>query len=183
MTRFFACLLVLVAGLAPAVSGAQTPPAPADSVARADSVSGSWGYFGGGVSFDIGGEYTRISLTPQLGVNLTRRLSLGANLRYQYINDRRLTVSRESHNYGGGLFSRYRFIPQLYGHLEYSYMSYGFATGRRGVPFLLLGVGYSHSVGKNVSFYGELLVDLIDDEDSPYDTGEPRLNFGIQTGF
>lgn len=184
MIRTLVCLHAAMAILVPTAVSAQSSSAPEDSAAAAASETrGSRIYYGGSISFDIGSDYTRISLTPHLGYKLSSKVSLGTKVRYEYLNDRRGPFNHDSHNYGGSVFSRYRFIPALYGHAEYSYMSYGYNNGRWGVPFLLVGAGYSHPMGDYASFYAEVLFDLINDENSPYDSGSPRLSFGISMGF
>ena len=88
-----------------------------------------------------------------------------------------------SHNYGASIFSRYRVIPQLYGHAELAYMSYDFPLGREGVPFLLLGGGYSQPISKSAWLFFEILFDVINDGSSPYGKWEPFIGLGIAVGF
>jgi hypothetical protein len=180
--------ILLVAGsllLQAGPAEAQSSPAPADTseAEGAPRARGSRVFFGGAISFNVWNDYTQLSLEPHVGVRLTAKVSVGGKLRYEYLNDRRGSLDYDSHNYGGSIFSRYRITPALFAQVEYAYMSYDFAPERRGVPFLLVGGGYSAPLGKNAVFYAEVLIDLIQDEHSPYEAWSPRLALGISVGF
>ena len=150
-------------------------------------------YYGGeiGVSF---GDYFSLSLSPLVGYSVTPKWSMGLKVMYQYVNDSRYSETFTSHNYGGSIFSRYRFIPQIYAHAEYAFLNYErqtyyafplpgeFRSERATAPFLLLGAGYLHKVGKNVALNLEVLFDVIQDDASPYEKGEPFISIGVWVG-
>ena len=141
-------------------------------------------YYGGAIGFSFWGDYWRISLEPLVAMKMRNpKLSVGGKLRYEYINDNRGVEEFSSHNYGGSVFSRYRLIPQIYGHAELAYMTYDYPRGREGVPFLLLGGGYSQPLGKNMWSTVEVLWDVLNDDNSPYEEGQPVVSIGVGVGF
>jgi len=140
-------------------------------------------YYGGTVGFSFWDNYFRISLEPLVGYKLNPKLSVGGKVRYEYLNDSRGAVDYDSHNFGTSVFSRYRLVPQLYGHGELAVMSYDFIGGREAVPFLLLGGGYSQLMRPNVWLNFEVLWDVLNDKNSPYESGQPMVSVGVGVGF
>ncbi len=159
-------------------------------------VSESRWYYGGNIGFNFWNDYFYLGVYPLVAYKVTPKLSIGGKIGYAYISDDRyepapaLTTS----NYGGSIFSRYRIIPQIYAHAEFAYWSYenvssfnlinnSYDTERFWVPYLLLGGGYSQNIGPNVWLFVEVLFDVINDENSPYDSGDPFVSFGAGVGF
>lgn len=151
-------------------------------------------YYGGNIGFSFWNDYFYLGVYPLVGYKVTPKLSLGAKIGYAYISDDRYEPfpALNTSNYGASIFSRYRIIPQLYAHAEFAYWSYenainittqGYDTERVWVPYLLLGGGYSQNIGPNVWLFAEVLFDVINDEDSPYESGEPFISFGVGVGF
>ncbi|NOX17176.1 MAG: hypothetical protein GXO87_02710 [Chlorobi bacterium] len=144
-------------------------------------------YYGGGLGLTFG-SYTRISIKPIIGYKITPKLSLGVTFEYEYIKDKRYPTTQTYSNYGGSVFSRFRIIPQIYLHAEYAYMSYEFSTFsggsvREGVPFLFLGGGFSQQFSPGVTGYFQILFDVLNNENSPYASGEPFYSVGVSVGF
>jgi len=161
----------------PAFYGETPLPAP----------GGSRIYYGGGLGLTFG-SYTRISIKPIIGYKITPKLSLGVTVEYEYIKDKRYPTTQTYSNYGGSVFARFRIIPQIYLHAEYAYMSYEFTTFsggsvREGVPFLFLGGGFSQQVSPGVTAYFQVLFDVLNNENSPYSSGEPFYSVGVSVGF
>lgn len=134
------------------------------------------------------GDYMRISAQPMVGYSFTPQISGGVKAAYEYVRDSRTADTFTSSNYGGSIFARYRFIPQAYLHGEFAYMSYGVRTSssttdRFGVPFLLLGGGAVQRVSPAVSVYAEVLVDVLQDKNSPYRKWQPWVSVGATVGF
>jgi hypothetical protein len=155
---------------------------------------GSKWYYGGEVGFAFSSNYFSIGVDPLVGYKVTPKLSLGAKIGYTYISDDRYEPlpALNSSNYGGSIFSRYRIIPQLYAHAEFAYWSYenaygftddGYETERVWVPFLLLGGGFSQMISPNVWAYAEVLFDVLNDSNSPYDEWDPFISVGVGVGF
>jgi hypothetical protein len=157
------------------------------------SKESSW-YYGGEVGFGFSSDYFSIGIEPIVGYKITPKFSLGGKIGYTYISDSRYDPlpTLNTSNYGGSIFSRYRIIPQLYAHAEFAYWSYenaidvtadGYETERVWVPFLLLGGGFSQMISPNVWAYAEVLFDVLNDNNSPYDEWDPWISVGVGVGF
>lgn len=205
-TLTFACGLLLVLAAAPAV--AQTtdstatgttvspttvtpPPAPAAAAPVAAKPAAPAPekklYFGGGVGVTFG-SYTRISISPLVGYPLNPKVSIGARATYEYIHDTRFSPDLSASNYGGSAFARFRFHPLAYLHAEYSYMSYEYqqafgGSTRTWVPFLYLGGGVMKPIGPRTAAFVEVLFDVLQDKNSPYDAWQPMISVGVTSGF
>jgi len=142
-------------------------------------------YWGGSITLSFGNP-THVGISPLVGFKLTPKLSIGTELTYEYL---KYDGAREgSNNYGGSAFTRYRILPQFYSHAEYRAISYEILTSpttsyRETVPFLLVGGGLSQLVAPRTYAYAEVLFDLLNDDLSPYDSGDPIISFGIGVGF
>ncbi len=151
-------------------------------------------YYGGNVGFRFWNNYLYLSVQPLVGYKVTPKFSVGGKLAYSYISDKRIDPTFNSHNFGGSIFTRYRVVPQFYLHGEFVYTSFDQITGfdlqnnkwmseRVWVPFLLLGGGVSQMVGPNVWIFAEVLVDVLNDKNSPYKKWDPFVSFGAGVGF
>jgi len=149
-------------------------------------------YYGGTLGFNFWSDYFYLSIEPMVGYKISQKFSVGGKIGYSYINYS--DEDFDTHNYGASIFSRYRVIPQIYLHGEFVYWSYETITGydlqsndyrteRNWVPFLLLGGGYVQNIGPNASLYVEVLVDVLQNENSPYEDWDPFVSFGVGIGF
>jgi hypothetical protein len=148
-------------------------------------------YYGGTIGFNFWSDYFYLSIEPMVGYKVTPKLSIGGKIGYSYINYS--DADFDTHNYGASIFSRFRVIPQIYLHGEFVYWSYetvvfnqstlNYESGRDWVPFILLGGGYVQNIGPNASLYVEVLVDVLQDENSPYEDWDPFVSFGVGIGF
>jgi len=143
-------------------------------------------YFGGYCNLSFG-KYTLIGLEPMVGFSLTKRLSVGAKIRYDYISDKRYSETYNSSNYGGSLFSRFR-LKRIYLHAEYAGYNYKLYnelgnSHREWIPFLFVGAGFSQRLGGRTSLNAQILFDVLHDEGSPYKNWEPFYSIGIGVGF
>jgi hypothetical protein len=172
-----------LAGAAQAQNFAPVDSAEADSAAVAKKPSRI--YYGGGIGFSIQGKVTQVGLQPHVGYKLGPKTSLGARAVYEYFKDSRVEPRSESHSYGGGVFSRYRFLPQAYGQAELAFRQYDWSDdrGNRSVPFFLLGAGYAQPIAAKTYLTIDVMFDLIQDPDSPYENGAPRVTTGISANF
>jgi len=144
-------------------------------------------YYGGYVNLTFG-SYTVIGVEPSIAYKFTPRLSLGTKLTYEYIHEKQGSYVYEESNYGFSVFSRMRVTPRFYTHAEYSSMNYKFynevSTGeRKWVPFLFLGGGFSQPVTQNTWFNAEVLFDVLQNENSPYEDWAPFYSVGFGVGF
>ncbi|MBP9119474.1 MAG: hypothetical protein KBF59_01295 [Ignavibacterium sp.] len=152
-------------------------------------------YYGGTVGFNFWGDYFYLSVNPLVGYQVSPKISVGGKVHYSYINDSRSELGDfTSHNYGASIFTRYRPIYQAYLHAEFAYASYenptsfnistkSWGSERTWVPFLLLGGGFVQNIGPNASVYAEVLFDVIQDENSPYEDWDPIISVGAGIGF
>ena len=144
-------------------------------------------YYGGYVNLSFG-KYTVIGAEPLAAYKLTPKLSLGVKLSYEYVKDKRYDEDYSTSNYGYSIFSRFRITPGFYAHAEYSHRSYELfylngESERKWVPFLYLGGGISQPVSKNTWFNAQVLFDVLQNENSPYNDWEPYFSVGFGVGF
>jgi len=140
-------------------------------------------YYGGYMSLSFGSG-TMIGVAPLIGYKFTPKLSVGGQLSYEFYSYDEMSAS----NYGSSVFSRYRIIPKIYLHSEFSVMNYDpiyipLENDRKWVPFLFLGGGYSHPISKNTWLTAQVLFDVINHKYSPYSDWEPFFSVGIGVGF
>ena len=134
------------------------------------------------------GDYTRISITPLLGYKVTPRLHIGGKVSYEYITDNRYAEEFTSSNYGGSVFTRLLLSKRIYAHAEFADISYEYMVSelesdRFWVPFLYVGGGLIQPLGKSASAYVEVLVDVLQDDKSPYEDWSPFISAGVGVGF
>lgn len=143
-------------------------------------------YYGGYLNASFG-SYTVLGAAPLVGYKLNPKLSIGGQISYEYVNDKRYLSDYETSSYGCSVFSRFRLTPQLYAHLEFEQMNYEFydldGSKRGWVPFLFVGGGYSQPITPNTWLTAQVLFDVINDDNSPYKNWEPYYSIGIGVGF
>ncbi|MGH7492610.1 MAG: hypothetical protein ACREOO_09455 [bacterium] len=186
LSMLLCCSTVSVFAQQVDTTASSTPPPPPKQSAPAPS-GPSKVYYGGIIGFSFG-DYFRISLEPYVAYKVTPKFSLGGKIRYEYIEDKRYDEKLTSSNYGGSVFTRFRPIPRIYAHGEFAYMSYSYKVSdleseRQWVPFLLLGGGLIQRAGARTSLYVEVLWDVLQDDNSPYDSSTPFVSIGVGVGF
>ncbi|MDX2432876.1 MAG: hypothetical protein QNK35_18195, partial [Bacteroides sp.] len=145
-------------------------------------------YYGGYVNFSFG-NYTSIGIEPMIGYKIIPRLSVGAKIRYDYVQYKGNNGPSYSYsNYGGSLFARLSIIKQLYLHAEYAGYNYPIDYGtdsedRIWVPYLFLGAGFRQPLGGRASLNAQILFDVLQNENSPYRNWEPFYSVGMSVGF
>jgi hypothetical protein len=169
-----------VKATAPApVAPAPPPPAEATPSAPNDRI-----YYGGTVSLGFGST-TRIGIFPMVGYKLTPKLSGGVEVGYEYVS---YDGGESTNNYGASVFGNYRIGRGLYAHAEYQGVNYEVFSGpnssdREWVPFVLVGGGFYKPISPRTALYVEVLFDVLQDEQSPYDDWEPVVSIGVGVGF
>jgi hypothetical protein len=176
--------VVAPAVAAPAAVAPTPPPAPPPQPSQPGPKKV---YYGGTLGLSMG-DYFRISVTPFVGYKLKPFLHVGGKATYEYIEDSRYADKMTSSSYGGSIFSR--LVPQrnIYLHAEYAYINYEYGvseleTDRYWVPFLYVGGGLVKPIGLNASAYVEVLVDVLQDDKSPYEDWAPFVSAGVGVGF
>jgi hypothetical protein len=143
-------------------------------------------YYGGYMSLSFG-SYTVIGISPLVGYKFTPKLSSGVQLTYEYSSYDIGNDSYSSSNYGGSVFARYRLVPQIYIHTEFSTINYEVyryvESDRKWVPFLFVGGGFSQPVTKNTWLTAQVLFDVLQNDNSPYNDWEPFFSVGVGVGF
>ena len=151
-------------------------------------------FFVGG---DIGatfGDYTQINISPMIGYRISEQVSTGLQFIYnhswQYINkDQVNQTTLQSNTYGGNVFIQYSPISSFYlkGEFEYdSYTNYATTQGTKednAVPFIYLGAGYSKSISRYATFNAGIKVDVLNNENSPYEDFTPFFYVGAGVGI
>ncbi len=145
-------------------------------------------WFGGGIGFGFG-DVDYVEVSPLIGYAATEKLDVGGGITYRYRDDDRYADSLSTSDYGANLFVRYSFLPQLFGHVEYEYLSYEFrigsSTDRDNFSSVLAGPGFAQALGDRVSLYALALYNFSYDSDdlsSPYDD-DWTYRVGVGFGF
>jgi hypothetical protein len=167
------CLLICVLGL------------PSINHAQQNSQEPSKVYYGGELGMGFG-DIFRIRIVPFVAYRVAPKASVGARFGYEYLNWK--DFDQSTHNFGGGVFGRYRFIKQIYGHGEVGFFDYDSPTlsgesNRTTVPFILLGGGYIQQITPNTSAFIQVLFDVLQSDKSPYNNWEPFVSIGVGVGF
>ena len=171
----------------PAVTPTAPPPAPATPPPAATPKKKKQMFYGGTIGATFG-DYTRISVAPMVGWKLNPRVAVGLEATYEYVEDERNSPKLTGSNYGGGAFWRIFPAKRVYAHAEFDYMSYeyqvsGQESDRNWVPFLLLGGGIVRPISPRTAMTVEVLFDVLQDEHSPYKSGEPFVSVGVGVGI
>lgn len=169
-----------------AVAPAQATPPPA-APPKASQPGPKRIYYGGTLGLSMG-DYFRISVTPFVGYKLKPFLHIGGKATYEYIEDSRYSEKMTSSSYGGSIFSRLMPQRNIYLHVEFAEINYEYGvseleTDRYWVPFLYVGGGLVKPIGLNASAYVEVLVDVLQDDKSPYEDWAPFISAGVGVGF
>lgn len=152
-------------------------------------------YFGGtfGATF---GNYSSITISPEIGYALKPSLYTGLRLYYTYskqiVNYGSREESYEYHTYGVGTFLRWYAFRDLYLHVAPEMINYqnnyydvggNLVESTEWVPFVWAGAGYRKMAGKRSWVSVHVLFDLLQDKNSPYEQWEPNVVIGAGTSF
>lgn len=159
---------------------------------------------GGGMNLGFSSGYVNVGASPIVGYRFTKNWVAGVGLGYQFykqpiyvdpVDPYKASYVYE-HIVYPSLWSRYFVYRNIFvsGTFEYDIISvkqpaydhYGnLGTERFSVtnPCLLLGVGLKQPIGGRVSFYGELVYDVLQGQYSPYPKNGPDIRFGICAGL
>ena len=125
---------------------------------------------GGNLGLNFG-DVTLINLSPRIGYKVTKKLTTGVGVTYQYLQDNRIGQNFKSSIYGGNIFSMYSIIDQAFVQTEFELLNvesrFGYSN-RVNVPIWLVGGGYRLSIGGNSFLNFTILYDVIQDSNSPY---------------
>ncbi|CAL1516642.1 hypothetical protein [Chitinophaga sp. MM2321] len=132
------------------------------------------------------GDYTNLEISPLVGYRFNDYIAAGVNVNAQYGNFRSRdyggnTLQRDQYTiFGGGIWGRVYPLPMLFVHIqpEYNFISQKstyydtnpkqIIKSNYGVPSMLVGAGYTQSVGGRVGVGITVLYDILQDNRSPY---------------
>ncbi len=161
------------------VPTAYSPP-PANKKFSIDRI-----FIGGDIGLQFGTN-TFIQIAPLIGYHITDEFSAGITTKYIYysIKDTYYNKSYSTNIYGGGIFTRYNILDDVFLHAEYEGLSMEvpytpYQNRRRIVSGLFVGGGYRQWFGQNSSLNLMLLYNVIEDKYSPYQNPIIRIGFDI----
>ena len=146
-------------------------------------------FVGGNVGAQFG-NVTMVNVSPIVGYRITRKISAGVGVTYQYYSIK--TYNYETHIYGGRIFGRYQPLSFLFLHAEAEALNWNcprldtkndLITDRLWSPGLLAGGGFTQPIGGGgSSIYIMGLYNFLYNSCSPY--GSPFVlrigaNFGL----
>ena len=114
---------------------------------------------GGGFGLSFSSYQDFVSVSPQIGYLVTRRLIAGTGLTYRYTNYKYYSPSIKLHDYGVNPFLRFTVYRNIFIQTEYEYLNYEFPvnsvgeTTRENFSSFLAGGGFVQPIGQKVSFY------------------------------
>lgn len=142
-------------------------------------------FFGGDLGFQFG-DYTIINVSPLVGYRFTDRISLGTQIKYNYIHVSSYNIATTI--YGASIFSRYNVTKAIFAHVEYEWLSLEtkyFNPGiyvkqdRFSLNNILVGGGYRTSIGERSYLNLMVLWNLNDNALSPYQNPIIRMNIEL----
>ncbi len=141
-------------------------------------------WFVGGM---IGGGWSSntayIELSPMLGYKVNPDFHVATRLTYIYSSYTEPVLNQkiQSHNYGGSLLGRYRFLKFLFAQAEYEMLNIKWTIegDRRFVNSLFIGGGLFQSMGGRGFATIAILYNVLEDEYSPYSNPLIRIGFGV----
>jgi len=139
---------------------------------------------GGNVGLSFENNFLYLNLSPNLGYQITEKLTLGTGVSYIYSSFNGVSF----HNYGANFFSRYKIFDQIFAMAQYELLNYdsGLESGRENYSTLLLGGGLAQPIGGNAYLVVSALYNVLYDTNSlnngPYNS--PLIvSGGISLGF
>lgn len=163
-----------------------------DNIPAAGTKINRW-FVGGNVGATFG-DYNQISISPLVGYRFSTEVSGGLQFIYNYswqtVNEGQTNqASINSNTFGGNVFLQYNPINEFYLKAEFEYDSYSNfqttqnTTVNEAVPFLFLGAGYSKSISKIATINAGIKFDLLNNINSPYQSGTPFFYVGTGIGI
>ena len=184
LSSFFISCLSLIAQDPTSIPSAD--PTPRSSEPRSPKSSASVAsenriFTGGDFGMQFGSQ-TYIQIAPLIGYRLTEDFSAGITGKYIYYNLKNSNYNYKTNIYGGGIFTRYNILEEIFLHAEFEALSLEVPTSvyeinRRIVSGLFLGAGYRQFIGEFSSLNLMILFDVIEDKYSPYQNPQIRIGF------
>lgn len=155
-------------------------------------------FIGGNVGLGFGTYGFNAGISPEIGYSFTNWLDAGVLLNLNYNSVRadpyyNGNVRQRSFNYGTGAFVRLFPVPFLFfqAGTEYNWVNYNLKDMTTGSTLsattealsMLVGVGYGQRIVGRSSFHIAVMVDLLNNAQSPYRDGNGVVIPVIKTGF
>jgi hypothetical protein len=158
---------------------------------------------GGGITLQIGSGMTALGAAPIVGYRITDHFSAGVGLGYLFArsaigidpyNSAKLLYVTDNIIYPS-VWARYFVFRNIYltSTFEYDIINQKYPVDNYGnvVPVkstatnqcLWMGVGLKQPLGGRVYLFGELVYDVLQGKNSPYQPGMPDVHFGIAAGL
>lgn len=136
-------------------------------------------FLGGNLSFS--GNPTRtVGISPVFGLHIFPDFGIGLGADYYYAKRNEDKIN----SYGGRLFFQYHITKSFYAKSQFSYLNYNGTWldtryDSQLVPYLFVGGGFQRPITSSAILELELLFDVLQDESSVFDAGQPIFNAGI----
>ena len=188
MLRFFTYLISILTLFISTSSLSFGQESDAEYVDTTASRSSFWDkVFAGG---NIGAQFGRVTfvdLSPNMGVYLTknRRLSAGLGITYQYLSVNDGATKYDTHTFGGRVFGRYIIWKGITAQAEFEMLSLEcyrqhYGLQRKWVPGILLGGGYTQTIGERIGISFLVFYNFLEIDCSPYRKPIFRLGFSMR---
>jgi len=142
-------------------------------------------YTGGNFGIAINSDYTSLILEPLIGYKVSERVYVGGKFTYRH--SRNYTWNKKTYNdYGGSIYARLYALPILFFHIEPAFMNYQYTSDnsiRKTVPFIWLGSGLRRNTSSNSWVTAQVLFDVYNHPDSPYNRWQPFISVGVGFGL
>jgi hypothetical protein len=136
-------------------------------------------FLGGNLSFS--GSPTRtFGISPVFGIHIFPDFGVGLGADYFYAKRNENQIN----SYGGKVFFQYHITKSLYAKSQFSYLNYNGTWldtryDSQFVPYLFIGGGFQRPIASRAILELELLFDVLQDESSVFDAGQPIFNAGL----
>ena len=162
-----------------------------------DEEKGGWKknhvFIGSGINLGFSNGFI-VGLNPEIGYSISKILDAGIAFNFTYVTQRS-QQSNYSLRYtaiGGGPFLRLWPARMFFVGAQFEYNSIGISEKFNGVvtklesataPSLLLGIGYGNRMIGQSQFYTSIMIDALNDPNSPYRDQFERILPVFRTGF
>jgi hypothetical protein len=141
-------------------------------------------FFYGGNLFFSSHTVKSFGVSPVMGIHIFPDFGVGLGADYYYVKRKDDLFQ----SIGGKLYVRYSFHQNLYAKTQFSYLYYDGTLNNqdynpRLVPYLFIGGGYQRAISYHAVLEFEVLFDVLQNEGSLFNSGEPVFNMGIIFGL
>lgn len=150
-------------------------------------------FVGGDVGITFG-NYTEVRIAPMIGYMFSPQVFGALEFVYRHSWDKILNQNTsiestvQTNSIGGSAFIQYYPVRDVYLKTEFSYQVYKTSTTQNltndvNVPFLFLGLGYTRHLNNNLYVSAGIKVDVLNNQNSPFEDFTPFFDVGIGIGI